>query len=63
MGGAVAEWIMVFCERGREGDADVLGIGVGVGCRGGRVEVRDHIVVVIVVFISSDGGWGNNVWV
>ena len=62
MGGAVAEWIMVFCERGGEGDADVLGISVGVGCGGGRVEVRD-LIVVIVVFISGDSGWGNNVWV
>ena len=62
-GDAVAVWIVGSREGGGEGDADILGVGVSVGCGGRRVEIREPIVIVIVIFFGGCGGWGNDVWV
>ena len=62
-GDAVAVWIVGSREGGREGDADILGVGVSVGCGGRGVEIRDPIFIVIVIFIGGRGSWGNDVWV
>ena len=63
MGDAVAVWIVGFREGGGEANVDILGVGVSVGCGGWGVEVRDLIVIVIVIFVGGHGGWGNAVWV
>ena len=60
---AVAVWIVGSREGGGEGYADILSVGVSVGCGGRGVEIRESIVIVIVIFVGGRGGWGNDVWV
>ena len=63
LGAAVAVGIVGFREGGGEGNADILGVSVSVGCGGWGVGLRDPFAIVIVIFVGGRGGWGNDVWV
>lgn len=63
LGNAVAVWIVCFREGWGEGDADILGVGVSVGCGGRGFKIREPIIIVTVIFVGGRGGWGNDVWV